>query len=385
MTIPNELINDVIRGADYYDTYLKKVAKHQRYLAGEEVSDPESPAPKPAKPTKQAKPKATKQPTVSKTTTKQPTEKKRKSVSESSEAPPLAKCAKAGKVVKKRIVKSSKQLVDKFIDEGIPAAKPSLEDTEEAILPSTRREPKRILTQLKGVLFPLWVIQGKLMTLSGNWKFQPLPRGAGKGKRNHIFQRHTPVPSKPEGHEESSSLYAELGLYGSDMSQAGPNPDEVAESQAYQTPNVIPEDTCQLYMERCLLSNYLTKTVFSYGDQIIDYKPVEANMKKTTADTPRPETMVFRHYSARLPSVILLYVHRYRSLPRPASPMIQWHFTTTTTHNLINNNNNSFTTLNPHPQQRSVRSPSIINVWVKLEDSTNPKSSGKKISSGRTF
>ncbi|GKG34776.1 hypothetical protein Tco_0437472, partial [Tanacetum coccineum] len=49
MTIPNELINDVIRGADYYDAYLKKVAKHQQYLAGEEVSDPDSPAPKPAK------------------------------------------------------------------------------------------------------------------------------------------------------------------------------------------------------------------------------------------------------------------------------------------------------------------------------------------------
>ncbi|GKA15658.1 hypothetical protein Tco_0695405, partial [Tanacetum coccineum] len=145
MTIPNELINDVIRGSDYYDAYLEKVAKHQRHLAGEEVSDPESPAPKPAKPTKQAKPKATKQPTVSKTTAKKPKpapakpqEKKRKPVSESSEAPPLAKRAKAGKVVKKRTVKSSKQLVDEFVDEGVPAAKPRLEDTEEAYC---KREP----------------------------------------------------------------------------------------------------------------------------------------------------------------------------------------------------------------------------------------------------
>ncbi|GKD17856.1 hypothetical protein Tco_1207014 [Tanacetum coccineum] len=103
MTIPNELIIDVIRGSDYYDAYLEKVAKHQRHLAGEEVSDPESPAPKPAKPTKQEKPKATKQPTISKTTAKKPKpapakpqEKKRKPVSESFEAPPLAKRAKAG-------------------------------------------------------------------------------------------------------------------------------------------------------------------------------------------------------------------------------------------------------------------------------------------------
>ncbi|GJZ79254.1 hypothetical protein Tco_0644091, partial [Tanacetum coccineum] len=71
MTIPNELINDVIRGADYYDAYREKVAKHQRYIAGEELSDPDSPAPKPAKPTKQAKPKAPKQtkPTEPKTAT----------------------------------------------------------------------------------------------------------------------------------------------------------------------------------------------------------------------------------------------------------------------------------------------------------------------------
>ncbi|GJU21129.1 hypothetical protein Tco_1154471 [Tanacetum coccineum] len=52
MPIPNELIIDDIRGADYYDAYLKKVAKC------EEVSDPDSPAPKPAKSTK---PKITKQ------------------------------------------------------------------------------------------------------------------------------------------------------------------------------------------------------------------------------------------------------------------------------------------------------------------------------------
>ncbi|GJX74896.1 retrovirus-related pol polyprotein from transposon TNT 1-94 [Tanacetum coccineum] len=61
MTIPNELINDVIRGADYYDAYLEKVAQHQRYIAGEELSDPESPTSKPAKLTKQTKPKATEQ------------------------------------------------------------------------------------------------------------------------------------------------------------------------------------------------------------------------------------------------------------------------------------------------------------------------------------
>ncbi|GKG58049.1 hypothetical protein Tco_0589660, partial [Tanacetum coccineum] len=37
----------------------------------------------------------------------------------------------AGKVAKKRTVKSSNQLVDEFIDEGVLAATPRLEDTEE--------------------------------------------------------------------------------------------------------------------------------------------------------------------------------------------------------------------------------------------------------------
>ncbi|GKD75986.1 hypothetical protein Tco_1334268, partial [Tanacetum coccineum] len=86
MTIPNELINDVIRGADYYDAYLEKVAKHQRYLAGEEVSDPDSLT----KPAKQTKLKPTKQskPTKPKAASKKPKpapakphKKKRKPVS----------------------------------------------------------------------------------------------------------------------------------------------------------------------------------------------------------------------------------------------------------------------------------------------------------------
>ncbi|GJU53185.1 hypothetical protein Tco_1226899 [Tanacetum coccineum] len=125
MTIPNELINNVIREADYYDAYLEKVAKHQRYIAGEDLSDPESPAPKPAKPTKQAKPKATEQPTVSKTKAKKSKTHRPNNKGEE---------AQAG-------------LVDEFVDEGVPAAKPSLEDTEEAILQKVEeKRPKFSLT-----------------------------------------------------------------------------------------------------------------------------------------------------------------------------------------------------------------------------------------------
>ncbi|GKA60804.1 hypothetical protein Tco_0760211, partial [Tanacetum coccineum] len=96
-------------------------------------------------------------------------------------------------------------------------------------------------------------------------KFQPLPEVHGKGKEKvgaeqaarvllnlqtpkkkspteqYIFQRRTSAPTQPSGHDESSSLYAELGLTESDTEldeevppvvksgapdegQAGPNP-----------------------------------------------------------------------------------------------------------------------------------------------------------------
>ncbi|GJZ42433.1 hypothetical protein Tco_0589319 [Tanacetum coccineum] len=227
---------------DYYDDYLEKVTKHQRDIAGEELSDPESPAPKPTKPIKQTKPKATEQQTVSKIKTKKskhtpakPKEKKRKPVSESSEDHPLAKRAKAGKVVKKRTAKSSKRLVDEFVDEGVPAAKPSLEDTEEAILQKVLQESltDAYPTQ-RGPLPPVVIRE------PDTGKLQPLPEVPGKGKEKvgeeqaaqvllnlqtpkkkssteqYIFQRRSQLPTVTAGREESSSLYAELGLSGSD-------------------------------------------------------------------------------------------------------------------------------------------------------------------------
>ncbi|GKA66814.1 hypothetical protein Tco_0766622 [Tanacetum coccineum] len=291
MTIPNELINDVIRGADYYDDYLEKVAKHQRYIAGEELSDPESPAPKPAKPTKQAKPKATEQPTVSKSKAKKskpasakPKEKKRKPVSESSEAQPLAKRAKAGKVVKKRTVKSSKQLVDEaqFVDEGV------LEESLTDAYPTQR-----------GPLPPV------VFRETNTGKFQPLPEVPGKGKEK-------------VGREDSTSLYAELGLYGSDTEsdeempsvvrsgaqdegqagsdpstrdegQAGPNLDDVENLKLTVDDQVIPEEPISSTGTSSSLQ-YLVKD-FSFGDQFLNDKPSEADNEKTTADT-EAESMV---------------------------------------------------------------------------------------------
>ncbi|GJR65247.1 hypothetical protein Tco_0011312 [Tanacetum coccineum] len=348
MTIPNELINNVIRGADYYDAYLEKVAKHQRYIAGEELSDPESPAPKPAKPTKQAKPKATEQPTVSKTKAKKskhapakPQEKKRKPVSESSEAPPLAKRAKAGKVVKKRTVKRSKQLVDEFVDEGVPTAKPSLEDTEEAILQKVLQESltDAYPTQ-RGPLPPV------VFRETDTGKFQPLPEVPGKGKEKvgeeqaaqvllnlqtpkkkspaeqYIFQRRSHIPTETAGREDSTSLYAELGLYGSDTEsdegmpsvvrsgtqdegqagpdpgtldegQAGPNPDDVAESQPLPTPSVLARPNLEHSdVEITDPSSQQQPEHMDEGFSAPAYPDVQENLKLTVDEQVIPEEPV---------------------------------------------------------------------------------------------
>ncbi|GJS00557.1 retrovirus-related pol polyprotein from transposon TNT 1-94 [Tanacetum coccineum] len=188
---------------------------------------------------------------------------------------PLAKRAKAGKVVKKRTIKSSKQLVDEFVDEGVPAAKPNLEDTEEAILQKVLEEslmdayPTR-----RGPLPPVVFME------PDTGKLQPLPEVPGKGKEKvgeeqaaqvllhlqtpkrkspaeqYIFQRRSYVLTETAGREDSTSLYVELGLSGSDTEsdeempsvvksgaqdegQAGPDPGTLDEGQAGPNPDDV--------------------------------------------------------------------------------------------------------------------------------------------------
>nr|GEV36616.1 retrovirus-related Pol polyprotein from transposon TNT 1-94 [Tanacetum cinerariifolium] len=104
MPIPGNLITADIQDASYYQEYLAKVAKHQRYLAGETESDLDSPVSKPTKTAKKSKPTATKvdprppvsNPASSKQTDPKPAPaktqgKKRKLVREISDKPFQAK------------------------------------------------------------------------------------------------------------------------------------------------------------------------------------------------------------------------------------------------------------------------------------------------------
>ncbi|GJV45212.1 hypothetical protein Tco_1429748 [Tanacetum coccineum] len=400
MTIPNELINDVIRGANYYEAYLNKVTSHQRYLPSEEMT-----------PTK-------------------PQKKKCKPVSETSDAPPLAKRAKARKVVKKRNAKSSKQLVDEFIDEGVLAAEPRLEDMEEEILEKVLQESltDAYLTQ-RGPLPPVVFRE----TDTGN--FQPLPEVPGKGKE----KRRSHVPTETAGREDSTSLYAELGLYGSDTEsdeempsvvrsgaqdegqagpdpgtldegQAGPNPDDVAESQPLPTPSVLagpnlehsdveitdpssqpqPEhmdegftaaaypdvqENLKLTVDEQVIPEepvsstgtlsslqHLAKD-FSFGDQFLNDKPSEADDEKTTADT-EAESMVSVTIQQDISVIPPMTSPVIGPMPRPDSPNIHWPLPTTTTTTAT-----TTTTLPLPPQpQQGPSDPIIIKRMGELEE-----------------
>ncbi|GKB02242.1 monodehydroascorbate reductase [Tanacetum coccineum] len=233
MPIPNDLITADIRGGQYYNAYLEKVAKHQRYLAGEEGSDPDSPAPKPdkatkPKATKKSKPSAPKAAPVtkpaaakaSKSTSSQqpkpkpapakPQEKKRKLVKETSDEPSPAKGSK-----------------HEFVDEGVPENEPRIDDEEADLQRAVEESLKDVHATHRGPLPPV------VFREPDSGRRQPLPEVQGKGKEKvieeqvahtlldlntpkkksttdqYIFQRRTPETAEPTGpsiHQEDEKV-----------------------------------------------------------------------------------------------------------------------------------------------------------------------------------
>ncbi|GKA02350.1 hypothetical protein Tco_0675015 [Tanacetum coccineum] len=367
MPILNELITDDIRGADYYDAYLEKVAKHQRYLAGEEVSDPDSPAPKPAKSTK---PKVTKQakPVAPKAATKKP-----------QPAPTKPK------------EKKRKQLVDEFVDEGIPLTEPGFGDLEA----DTQRAIEESLKDAHGA--PRGPLPPVVFRETDTGKFQPLLEVKGKGKE----KRRTSAPTEPSGHDESSSLYVELGLTESDTEsdeemppvvksgdqdkgqagpdpgiqdkcQAEPNPNDVAESNLYQLLEnlkltvdepVIPEEPASSTGTLSSLQ-HLAKD-FSFGDQFFNDKPSEADNEKTTADT-EAESMVsitIHQDTSAIPPMTSPVIDL---VSRPDSPNVHRPLPTTATATATTTTTITTLPLPPQPQQGS-SDPTLLKHIGELE------------------
>nr|GEX63462.1 retrovirus-related Pol polyprotein from transposon TNT 1-94 [Tanacetum cinerariifolium] len=163
MPIPGNLVTVDIQGESYYQEYLAKVAKHQRYLAGETGSNPDSPVPKPTKTTKKSKPSAPKadlRPPVSKLASSQQ---------------PEPKPASAKSQGKKRI----------------PKKEPRIDDEEADV-------QRALEESLKAKVTDEQVARG-LLTLQ-------TPKKKSLADQ-YIFQRCTSTPTGSSGHDESSSLY----------------------------------------------------------------------------------------------------------------------------------------------------------------------------------
>ncbi|GJU31461.1 integrase, catalytic region, zinc finger, CCHC-type containing protein [Tanacetum coccineum] len=190
MAIPDTLISKEIRTAAYYFEYMAKVTKYQRYLTRKAVSDDYALAPKPAK---GATTKSTRKPKPQSSKT---APKKRKLVEDTTEAPSQAKRSKAGKVLKKRTLSSTPQLVDEFVDEGVPDKEPMHGDEEADIQRAIEESLKEAQGAHRGSLPPVVFRELDI------GKIQPLLEVEGKGKEK----------VEPSGLVESSSLYAELGL-----------------------------------------------------------------------------------------------------------------------------------------------------------------------------
>ncbi|GJV70746.1 hypothetical protein Tco_1490741 [Tanacetum coccineum] len=130
------------------------------------------------------------------------------------------------------IWKKLQSINDEFVDEGVPAAKPSLEDTEEEILqkvleesltdayPTQRGPPSP--PSLSSIFFPPLTF---ILTRSGIERLPVRPKvllnlqlQEKKSSAETIPYLHRLLSTFPEqrGREDSTSLYAELGLYGSD-------------------------------------------------------------------------------------------------------------------------------------------------------------------------
>ncbi|GKB39370.1 retrovirus-related pol polyprotein from transposon TNT 1-94 [Tanacetum coccineum] len=247
MPIPDALLTDDIKRAPYYDAYLEHVAKYQQHLDAEYGMEDEGGATESPKAIKVTKPKATKvtkpagdkapkpissqppKPTLTQTEpSKKDQGKNRKLVKETSDAPSPAKRAKASKVTKKRMLKSSLQLVDEFVDEGVPEKEHAHVDEEADHQRALELSLKDQGEQTQGPTRPVVIRE----TDSG--RIQLLPDVQGKGKEKEASEIH--AGDQDEG--QAGSNHGEK-----DEGQAGPNPSEQDKGQA--GPNPVEQDKGQ--------------------------------------------------------------------------------------------------------------------------------------------
>ncbi|GJT60597.1 retrovirus-related pol polyprotein from transposon TNT 1-94 [Tanacetum coccineum] len=195
MPIPDALLTDEIKRAPYYGEYLEHVAKYQQYLDEERGKAGEEGVTESPKATKVTKPKAAKQtkpsaPKAAKVTKPADDKAPKQTSSQPPKSTPAptkpSKKDQAGKVTKKRMPKGPLQLVDEFVDEGVPEKEPVYGDEEAnlqwALKLSLKDQGERTQRPSCPVVF----------REPDSGRFQPLPKVQGKGKEKVIEEQAAP-------------------------------------------------------------------------------------------------------------------------------------------------------------------------------------------------
>ncbi|GJU61989.1 hypothetical protein Tco_1243824 [Tanacetum coccineum] len=175
------------------------------------------------------------------------------------------------------------ELVYEFVDEGIPLTEPGFGELEA----DTQRAIKESLKDAHGAHWgPLPPV---VIRETNTGKYQPLPEVEGKGKEKV-------APTEPSGHDESSSLYAALGLTKSDTKsdkevppvvksgapyegQAGPNPGIQDEDKAGPNPDAEATDATSQPQPGQMDEEFIATA----------YPNIQENLKLTVDDLVIPE------------------------------------------------------------------------------------------------
>nr|GEZ34217.1 monodehydroascorbate reductase [Tanacetum cinerariifolium] len=295
MPIPGSLITADIQGASYYQEYLAKVAKHERYLAGKTGSDPDSPTRKPTKAVKKPKPtvpKADPKPPVSKpVSSKQPERKfapaktqgkKRKLTTEISDKPSKAKISRPGLVSKRHKPVSSLRALEESLK--------SMYDVPQGSLPPVViREPE------SGKYQPLLEVprKGKEKEESEEDILGADAGGQGQARPDPSnAEVSQPMPS-PVVHAGSDREHVDLDF--TDVSTQPP-PEQMDEGFTTTAYPKVQENLKLTVEEQVILKEpasssgtlsslqHLTKDL-SFGDLFFSDKPSEADNDKATTET----------------------------------------------------------------------------------------------------
>ncbi|GKA86826.1 putative reverse transcriptase domain-containing protein [Tanacetum coccineum] len=252
--------------------------------------------------------------------------------------------------------KSSLQLVDEVVDEGVPEKEPAHDDEEANLQRALELSLKEQGEQTQGPARPVVIRE------PNSGRIQPLPKVQGKGKEKvseeqaahdlptlqtlkpknladqFNFQRRTPMPTEPSEHADSPSLDAELALTDSeteseeevpvikardqDEGQAGPNPGKHDEGQAGSNPcdaaKSQPQPSHMVHAGPNLEHMDLETT-----DVSTQQKPEQMDEEVTTTAYPNEEEPGKTNAKVEVQSMVSVPIHQdTSSVPPMTTPVI---------------------------------------------------------------